>query len=155
MEAIAIRFKYASCEFIKSKNRNFPYMGRLDYSNCLEGGLVPDYTITLNRSDLYPLWKTSCIPVGVWIMLCAGLNSIYVEPSSIEALGGDILHRLWKKVVWSLLIELVYMCELPMETTMTLFQVRVLHTHVHICGYKCVALETRSYGRKHCASKQG
>lgn len=55
MEAIAIRFKYASCEFIKSKNRNFPYMGRLDYSNCLEGGLVPDYTITLNRSDLYPL----------------------------------------------------------------------------------------------------
>lgn len=42
------------------------------------------------------------------------------------------------------------MCQLPMETTMTLFQVRVLHTHVLICGYNCVAPETTDDGRKHC-----
>lgn len=46
------------------------------------------------------------------------------------------------------------MCELPMETTMTIFQMRVLHTYVHICGYKCIALETRS-DAKYYASKQG
>ena len=38
---------------------------------------------------------------------------------------------------------------------MTLFHVRLLHTHVHICGHNCVALETQGDGRKHCASKQG
>ena len=41
-------------------------------------------------------------------------------------------------------------CVMPMETTMTLFQVRVLNTHVLICGYNCVAPETRDDGRKHC-----
>ncbi len=47
------------------------------------------------------------------------------------------------------------MCELPMETTMTLYQMRVLHTYVLICGYNCVALETRGDGRKHLHPKQG